>query len=333
MGWESSTKVEVTLDYFFTVIKGGPNSGHHGHVGIPGTRGGSATSKFGQFAAILNSAPIGKASLSTKWRKQHQELYDTDEDFRALCDTVAIYTQGGFKITRAMSQYAVTGEIPEEWKDSIVPNWVKDNFSMSALTPAFGDIKGFFKGQENINDFEKEALGYKSALEASAILQSTIASSQPLTQPIFRGAQGSRFRDAQGEIQVGRVPKVGEDVDIMGTSSFTASKEIATDFAQGTSRGNKRDISSAPYAILYEIAPGAKGINVSSLSPWNQEEILTSGRFKVKEVIPYETDIYNNSRIYARRIPGYHVIMEQTGAWEVDPADYAGKPIKTSYVK
>lgn len=78
MGWESSTKVEVSfpnhkgrpgllggslprnnLALLFSILKGGPGSGNIGHAGIPGHRGGSSP-KGGGFGSIAHVNQLGR---------------------------------------------------------------------------------------------------------------------------------------------------------------------------------------------------------------------------------------------------------------------------------
>jgi hypothetical protein len=82
---------------------------------------------------------------------------------------------------------------------------------------------------------------------------------------------------------------------------------------------------------VYEIKSGAHGINISPVSPWNQSEIVTSGRFKIVDVKSYDTGVWD--KWAHKNVIGYRVILEQIGVWDVDPSEFSGKPVKTSYAQ
>jgi hypothetical protein len=47
---------------------------------------------------------------------------------------------------------------------------------------------------------------------------------------------------------------------------------------------------------------GARGLPVAALSPWNQQEILTRGKFKVEKVV--KTPYVGNSNV-----SDYHIVL------------------------
>lgn len=71
-------------------LKGGPGSGHHGHAGRPGKRGGSAPSKGGSFADRLKNAREIRGMALKGLEEDHAEYYDslsTEEK-----DAITFYT-------------------------------------------------------------------------------------------------------------------------------------------------------------------------------------------------------------------------------------------------
>ncbi|MHA2377421.1 MAG: hypothetical protein ACXAB9_14785 [Candidatus Thorarchaeota archaeon] len=80
--------------------------------------------------------------------------------------------------------------------------------------------------------------------------------------------------------------KTGAEISIGGPTSFSTKAAVARTFARGGKVGgaamSKPEKSQKPLVI--EVEPGAKGLNVDVVSPWRQEEILTQGRFVVKDL-------------------------------------------------
>ena len=301
------------------LIKGGSGSGNFNHSGIPGQVGGSGPGGGTAYiSSAFASAPIGKSSSAEAkaWRKENQEKYDTDRDFKTVADTVTLYTQGNYNSIRAFSEYAATEQLSEEYSNSIYSKHIEDNFSMSAMKSPMADSKSFFEGQK----FDSESLSTISSLEASALLQSAISDSSPLDYPIYRGGQG--WTDAD------RIPEVGEEFDIVGTSSFTADKDTADSFAEGRAKGQNIKIDRARFAATYKIKAGARGLNASALSPYDQKEIITSGKFKVTSVTKTK-DAWNARRTVS--IPKYEIELEHTATWKIDVAKFRNKKITTSY--
>ncbi len=207
---------------------------------------------------------------------------------------------------------------------------------MRILGGLFAEHKNFFEGQ----NLEGEGLDHASSLEAAAILQRSISDAKPMDTPLYRGVMArGRLRElgeGLGWERVEReVPKPGDEFDLLGTSSFSASREVAEGFASGEGRGltHRRDLAKrADWLAIYKILPGAKGVNASPLSPWNQQEVITSGRFRVVEVNPYDTMVWTDYRYGGNnQVPGYEIVVEQIGVWDVDVDEFKGKPVKTSY--
>jgi len=248
-------------------IKGGPGSGHHGHAGRPGKIGGSVPgSKYGSAADALNSAPIGPASRSRSWRKKNQERYENDPDFKVLCDTIALYTQGDYDAVRTFAEYIVTGELPDDAKGTFYEGWIKNNFAMRVLQNPLTEHEAFFEGQ----NLDSESLTSISALEATAILQKAISDATPLEQPLYRGVTARKRtkvttrEDGTLDYEVLRppLPKTGEMLDVIGPSSFTADESLAYKFASGRARGQTRShrdgAAAAEYLAVYKVLPTAR---------------------------------------------------------------------------
>ena len=327
----------ATLLVTRVAVKGGEGSGNFGHAGRPGQVGGSAPSKFGDAADALNSAPIDKASASARWRKANQARYESDRDFKTLVDVVSLYAQGDYDAVRIFSEYVVTGNVHPDLEGSMYPIWIAKDAPMTVIAHPLAEHKSYFAGQEFGQD-----MADVSVTEAAAVLQRAIADSKPLDVPIYRGVAVHKTyvpdgpKDPDGfqnyHFEDTRIPKVGETFDIVGTSSFTADDLDAKAFAAGTARGQRPSqrerAEEAQYLAVYEIEPGAHGVNASPVSPWNQKEVITSGRFEVVGVEEYDTFVYTPARRYTTRemVPGYRIKLRQVGVWDVDPNQYKGKP-------
>ena len=81
--------------------------------------------------------------------------------------------------------------------------------------------------------------------------------------------------------------KPGSTFDAIGPTSFTSSEQIAMDFSLRRSRGQGggKGLASGVQSAVVEVLPGARGVPVGALSPWRQQEVLSAGRFRIKEVV------------------------------------------------
>ncbi len=266
-------------------------------------RGGSAVGE------AFASMPLDKATsgAAKKWRKANQEKYDTDPEFKAVADLATIYTQGGFRSIREWQQAESEGVFPDAAGGSSVPTW--GDKPISHLASPMSDYKNYFTGQD------VRASDVMTVKEAAGAMNRAIAGSPPLQQPIFRGAHAHYRRD----IPLGEPPRltieppaVGERMRIAGSSSFTADGDTARAFAEGTAKGQPKLAREPVATYVYEIAPGARGLPVAALSPYAQQEVITRGNFRVREVRQNTTQLY--TRYGSMDQQNYHVVLEQEDA-------------------
>ena len=266
--------------------------------------GGAESSVPAQHFATM---PTGKATSkeAKKWRKSMQETYENDPEFRGLADTVALYTQGDYKVQRAFAHRAVTGELEERWHDSALPGWVDKGISGSPLA----EYKSYFTGQDFNVATRDSRVTYT---EAGRMLTNAIDQSPPVEGALYRGVTGRHFVAAAAAL------KPGDDFDITGTASFTFDKDIGEEFAAGTAKG-QRNKKVAPYRTLIEVESGAKAMNVSAISPWDQKEYLTQGKFEVVQV-----EVMEESR-YTKKPEVVRMVIRQKETWKAkQPAEAKG---------
>ncbi len=312
-----------------------------GHQGRPGKVGGSLPRIYGTVSSPSEKyAEYGKtfqgmeekgratSKANKKWIKENQERYNNDPEFRAMCDYIGLYTQGSYEELRAIAQYKLTGEFPEKYMTSDVPEWENDDLSASSSPMA--SYKNFFEGQ----NLEAENLGVTSG-EAAMSVEKAIANSPDINYSIYRGVAG--YKTSHSVLKPGRtgdgwddyemitdtwppMPKVGDTFDFAGATSFSADPDLARRFSEGATKGTGgKGLGRGAWAtFVYEIEPGAKGLEVSALSPWSQSEVVTSGRY---EIVSVERDPINTyvkvGRGYNKEISHYRVKVKQTGVWDV----------------
>lgn len=251
----------------------------------------------GGVAGAFSSMPVGKATSkeAKAWRKKMQKQYDEDPEFRAVVDSVTLYTQGDFSVQRAFAERAITGELAERWHDSALPEWVDKGMHPNPL----GTYKSYFEGQEEWLGEEREGTSGATYSEAAKELVNAVADSPPLATSSYRGMTGRTAVDLAAAL------KPGDDFQLLAPTSFTTDKDVGEQFAAGRAKGQARARKDdKPHGVVFEILPGARSLNVSALSPWDQKEVLTSGKFRVISVdIP--KDRFGNPTGIAR------VVLEQ----------------------
>jgi hypothetical protein len=166
--------------------------------------------------------------------------------------------------------------------------------------------ESILKGKENV------AAGVKE-------LNRVLRDSAPLTVPIYRGIMVS---DNTGTIKwekkylqeaiKGRAPKKdieyrkrglanyekqqkaydaifklkkGDSFYMKSFTSFSADKSVAMSFSIGTNPGQSgKGKGPGVSSVIFEIAPGAKGVSISRFSKWKQKEVITKGNFVVDSI-------------------------------------------------
>jgi len=277
----------------------------------------AGTNEGGQFAPVgglgartanaFRSMPEVDSATSREaagWRKQHQELYNSDPEFKAACDAVGLYTQGSYDPLRDAAHLHATGEGREGRP------FRPDDFQkpLGRASNPMATYTNYFDGQ-NVGDSKACTVG-----ESGGVLHGLVATAQPTDKPLFRGMRAGYGFDSQTmttKMSV-EIPKAGDEFDLAATSSFSASRETAESFALYHS--GRKSARNAPdhtaVAVVYEIAPGAKAANVSALSPWKgQREFITAGKFEVESVEEREHEVYSGDR--HTRVKGYHIRVRQ----------------------
>lgn len=277
----------------------------------------AGTTEGGQFAPVggigaraanaFRSMPEVDSATSKEaagWRKQHQELYNSDPEFKAACDAVGLYTQGSYNPLRDAAHFHATGE------GQVGRPFRPDDFQqpLGFASNPMANYKNYFDGQ-NVENSKACTLG-----ESGGVLHGLVATSAPTDKPLFRGMRAGYGWDSQSmttKMSV-EIPKAGDEFDLAATSSFSASKETAETFAMYHS--GKKSAKNAPdrmsIAVVYEIAPGAKAVNVSALSPWKgQREFLTAGKFEVESVEEREHEVYSGGAYTT--VKGIHIRVRQ----------------------
>lgn len=220
--------------------------------------------------------PAGKATSkeAKAWRKRAQADYDADPEFRAVADAVTLYTQGDYAVMRAFSERAVTGEMPPEYKDSAVPGWADKGLSPNPLA----NVKPYFAGQDGWIGEDAKGTAGTTYSRAGRALVDAVADSPPSPTPLYRGVTGHRAVEAAAAL------KPGDDFQMIAPTSFTLDKTIGEQFSSGTAKGQGKAKDFTEQSVVFEVAAGARALPVSAMSPWDQKEALTSGKFKVREV-------------------------------------------------
>jgi hypothetical protein len=216
--------------------------------------------------------PTAKATSkeAKKWRKENQKRYTDDRDFRTLVDAITLFTQGDFAVMRAFAIRAITGELPEKWKDSSLPSWTDKPVTASSM----GEYKYYFEGQDLRPGENNTNASYK---ESGKSLAEAVANAPPFPGPLFRGVRGDYYSRVKNL-------KPGDSFELLGPSLFSAHYQIARYFRSGVGGKRGRKQYRGGLSVMFEIAPGARALGVSALSPWDQKELLASGRFRVVKV-------------------------------------------------
>jgi SPP1 gp7 family putative phage head morphogenesis protein len=258
---------------------------------------GRFTFEVGQY---FDDAPNDKATSkeAKKWRKDMQEVYDTNQEFKTVADAVTIYTQGSYQVFSRESGWAVGKEVDPSYKQQGGLDF--SGKRLGAATSPLGEYKNYFKGQ----DVTKA--DYATVREAGAALHNAISSSKPLEHSVYRGFA----LHPSAERVAYKAPNVGETIDLAGVTSFSSDREVSRQFATGSAKGQQQGgLSVSGLAITYEIVPGAKGLKVGALSPWDQKEVISAGKFKVTDVIKGSIEAKHGK--WTARVEHIHIKMEQ----------------------
>jgi len=349
---EAEENVLEKLSYDNPSELGGPGSGYskeEGHKGRPGQVGGSQPSgtsavtkglpanRYAEYASMFNEMSetgTAKSKENKKWIRNHQDDYNNDRQFKAVADYATLYSQGSYDEMKAIAYYKMTGEWPKgvhNWEDSVVPDWVDKD--LGYVSNPMGTYKNYFEGQNVEGD-----LGISTG-DASMVVEKTIANAPELGYPVYRGVTGYTNRISTlkpgidpNDINIWDkydyhyekwppIPQVGETMDFVGATSFSADGDLARAFSEGSAPGQHGKLGSGAWATFVYEVEGAKGIEISALSPWHQSEVLTSGRYEVTsvDIDPSGSWISSSRRGHSSRgVPHYHVKLKQVGSWNID---------------
>jgi hypothetical protein len=264
----------------------------------------------GRWAAVASSvdgvgAYFADASLSNQkaWIKEHSKRYSEDEEFQVVADAITFFTQGEYGAIREMAKYEMTGKWSAKYADSSIPDWYENNKRM------WGWIKPYFPGQKSSGDSDvvRSKHSYREAAEG---LTKAIASAPPVSGSLYRGLGVISTHDKLKEFLD---MKPGDVIAMPAPSSFTTSKEIAENIAKGSDPGFQLKRDQPNTQVIVEVEPGARGIHAGALSPWKQEEVISSGKFEVtgKEVQEISLGAYKKRTII-------RVKMRQVAVWELN---------------
>lgn len=288
-------------------VLGGKGSGFHGHAGRPGKVGGSAPSGF-------ENAPQSKAGAA-KWRRQQQNLYDDDLKFRAAADAITLLTQGSTHFIRAASVAAAEGD------KALMRGFYREVLDepLSRAANPISKYRNYFEGQDVENadyaTLREAGEALNSAIDGADPLDVPIFRGMPVT-PYLAIEKGQRLDPISGHVvivdekayqaerkrqqesfdykqpaqnpflaEIDRLKK-GDAFNMPGVTSFTTDKYTADQFARGEARGQggRGDRYERRFSAVTLEVQGARGIPVAALSPWDQKEVLTRGKFVVDSV-------------------------------------------------
>lgn len=255
--------------------------------------------------ASMPEGTYGSAKVK-KWRKDHQDLYESDAEFRGAVDAITLYTQGDYGTINAVSRFYNTGEFPSPF----AAGRLRDNLDghVAYASNALANYKHFFEGQIVTGgdlqeagqtlppvvagdpghemtfrhvDYDTVPEGQSTLGGAVQALNAAIARAPVFETPFYRGLNPVLADEM-------RKLKVGDNFDVTGVTSFTRDSSLARAFANGVARGQRGGGYRHPGGVLTVLA-GAQAIPVNALSPWNQQEVLSSGRFVVDSVSTDQT--------------------------------------------
>ena len=242
-------------------------------------------------------APLDKKGAKA-WLKKIQKRYDSDSEFRAAVDAAMLFTQGDYSVMRAMAVQEIAGVLPQRYLDSALPKWRDEKMFGNPLAK----YKAFLTGQPFLDDENSRA----SWGEGARALNNAVRTSKPLAGPIYRGIYG---RDNMDKLFA---MKPGETFDVIGPTSFTLDRELAVKFSVGKASGQGGGgLAHSVRSAVVEVASGARGIPVAALSPWNQSEVISSGRFRIKSIEEGEGVSTGKSRGWTKVSKVRRVIVEQ----------------------
>lgn len=213
-------------------------------------------------------------ALNSKSSSKIKKLAETDEKFKAVADNVAAYTQGFYIMQRKSYEIAANGEYTPK-KDAVIGEHI---------TRGMLSCKDMYNGQ-NLS------VSSSGVVEGMTYLTRAIENAEPFDGELLRvtSATGLYKTADSGAQSVYVPPRVGDVLDITSPTSFTKSEKVIEQIAKGKSGD----------VIYYSVESGARAVDVTKLSPYKQEELLTCGRFEVVEVSsePYTTKFNNVDRL------------------------------------
>lgn len=248
-----------------------------------------------KYADTLNNASKSKIA----------KLAEQDPQFKAVVDNISAYTQGEY----ALQRKAAEGILENGYDPA------KDVILGDRITGSPFLYKDMYKGQ-NL------AVSSASVTEGMANLTRAVNNSKPFDGELYRVAQDRgviKSKDS-GAQRIYVPPVAGETIRIEAPTSFSKDKDVVDKLA-GSKMGD---------VIYYTIEPGARAVDVSKLSPYKQEELLSCGEY---EVVSVDTKTLRVSRDEVGRFtPENLEVLRQTRNAEVSDGYVSYPTIETRIV-
>lgn len=248
-----------------------------------------------KYADTLNNASKSKIA----------KLAEQDPQFKAVVDNISAYTQGEY----ALQRKAAEGILENGYDPA------KDVILGDRITGSPFLYKDMYKGQ-NL------AVSSASVTEGMANLTRAVNNSKPFDGELYRVAQdrGVIKSTDSGAQRIYVPPVAGETIRIEAPTSFSKDKDVVDKLA-GSKMGD---------VIYYTIEPGARAVDVSKLSPYKQEELLSCGEY---EVVSVDTKTLRVSRDEVGRFtPENLEVLRQTRNAEVSDGYVSYPTIETRIV-
>lgn len=189
------------------------------------------------------------------------------------------------------------------------------NTAIAASDPVDGELyRGLRLDRENAISGSNYKLGPDGSLLGP---ETRIFQTGPDGQPVYDEKGWSQlYTDFPRETLL----SVGQTIDLVGPTSFTADDSVAERIASGRQQmGDLRPAAGAA-GLVFKVEDGAQALNIGGVSPYRQSEFLTNGKFTVtdisKEMVPAGYNAYSPRWDRPDYIPVFTVTLKQEGTWQ-----------------